>query len=319
MIRPDIVATCWTIAGTARPGDPSEASPIPATERVSAAAAAGCTGLGLVLADLEIVRDTIGFDALREHARSEGIAHLEVELVTDWWLDPDAAWHRDAELLFEAASVLGSPFVKIGPPPGEALPSLEPLVAPLRRLADEADRAGTRLALEPLPFAGIESLPRGAELIRAAGHGGVGLIVDYWHVFRAGTSLPELAASLEPAMVLGVEIDDADAHPEPGRSLFEDTRDNRRYPGEGDQDVVGFVRTMSDLGFEGPWGVEILSREHRELSLDEGLARAVRRTRECLEAAEDPRLAPVREKLPDLGTDPHVPFVPRRPGGPLTD
>lgn len=285
MIRNDIVATCWTTAGNVRPGDPSEASAIPVAERVSAAAEAGCMGLGLVLDDLEIVRDTIGFDALREHAHSQGIEHLEVELVTDWWLDRDAAWHRDAELLFDAASALGSPFVKIGPPSGQALPSVDPLVAPLRRLADEAVRAGTRLALEPLPFAGVESLPRGAELIRAAGHEGAGLIVDFWHVFRAGTSLPELAASLEPAMVLGVEIDDADADPEPGRTLFEDTRDNRRYPGEGDQDVVGFIRTMADLGFEGPWGVEILSREHRRLPLDEGLARAVRRTRECLAAA----------------------------------
>lgn len=286
MIHEDIVATCWTTAGAARPADPNEASDIPALERVAAAAAAGCTGLGFVLADLEVVRDTIGFAALREAALGLGIEHIEVELVNDWWKDPeDSPWRSSWQLLLDAAVALRSPFIKIGPPPGDPVPSLAPLLGPLRALADEAAAAGTAVALEPLPFAGIESIPRGAELIRAARHPAAGLIVDFWHVFRAGTGLEELAASLEPAMILGVEIDDADAESEPGRTLFEDTRDNRRYPGEGAQDVVGFVRTLAELGFAGPWGIEMLSEEHRALPLSAGLERAVSSTRRCLRAA----------------------------------
>lgn len=135
--------------------------------------------------------------------------------------------------------------------------------------------------MEPLPFAGIESIPRGAELMALVDHEAAGLVVDFWHVFRAGTSLAELASVLDPRTILAVEIDDAYDAVAGGATLFEDTRDHRCYPGEGDQDVVGFLRTLWDLGFTGPWGVEILSTEHRAAPLEEGLERAVRTTRDC--------------------------------------
>ena len=113
----DLVATCWTTAGTAVPDGPSERSPFPATDRVSAAAEAGFVGLGFVVDDLEVVRDTIGFDALRSHADAVGIRHLEVELVKDWWRDPeDVPWRARWDLLRDAARAFGSPMVKIAHP-----------------------------------------------------------------------------------------------------------------------------------------------------------------------------------------------------------
>ncbi|ROP72853.1 sugar phosphate isomerase/epimerase [Curtobacterium sp. PhB115] len=286
-ISHDLVATCWTTSGTAVPDGPSERSSFSARDRVSAAADAGFTGLGFVVDDLEVVRDTIGFDALRAHADRLGIGHLEVELVKDWWRDPsDAPWRARWDLLRDAAQAFDSPMVKIAPPPAPTVASVEPYVGPFRRLADEAAAIGTRLALEPLPFAGISSLPQGSELVRAVDHPHAGLVVDSWHVFRAGTSLDELRRTLDPATVVGVEVNDADALPEAGRTLFEDTRDNRRYPGEGAQDVVGFFRTMAEVGWSGPWGVEMLSIEHRAKSLADALDAARDTTLRCIRLAE---------------------------------
>ncbi|WP_144715656.1 sugar phosphate isomerase/epimerase [Curtobacterium pusillum] len=286
-ISRDLVATCWTTAGTAVPDGPSERSSFSARERVSAAADAGFVGLGFVVDDLEVVRDTIGFDELRAHADRTGIRHLEVELVKDWWHDPEERpWRARWDLLRDAARAFGSPMVKVAPPPAPTVDSLEPFVGPFRRLADEAAEIGTRLALEPLPFAGISSLPQGSELVRVVDHPHAGLVVDSWHVFRAGTSLAELARTLDPTTVVGVEVNDADAEPQAGRSLFEDTRDNRRYPGEGAQDVVGFLRTMAELGWSGPWGVEMLSIEHRAKTLGDALDAARDTTLRCLDLAE---------------------------------
>lgn len=273
MTSRDLVATCWTSAGRVKPLDDPEISDRSALDRVNAVADSGWQGMGFVHGDLEVVRDTIGFDALVRAARSRGLDHLEVELASDWWLDPASVpWQPRWEMLLDAAEALGAAWIKVGTSFGGPAPDLSIFVEPLRRLADEASARGTRIALEPLPFSLIESMPRGAELMRLVDHEAAGLCVDYWHVFRAGTSLTELRETVDVSQIFGVEVSDADR--EVRGTLFEDTRDNRRYPGEGAQDVIGFVRTLAEMGYEGPWGVEILSNEHRALPIEEGLARA---------------------------------------------
>jgi sugar phosphate isomerase/epimerase len=41
--------------------------------------------------------------------------------------------------------------------------------------------------------------------------------------------------------------------------------------GEGSFDLTGLVRTLRDLGFDGPWGVEILSTSYRALPVAQAL------------------------------------------------
>lgn len=278
MTAPALVATCWTTAGTARPLDASEVASYSPLERVRAVADGGWTGLGFAHEDLERIRATTGFAVVAAAARDAGLTHVEVELVTDWW-GPPQSWRPRWELLLEAAQAFGSPFVKAGTEFSAPWADLSPLVDPLRRLAIEAADHGTRVALEPLPFSMVGSVPAGADLVRAVDHPGAGLAVDLWHVVRAGTTLAELEQCLTAGLVAAVELDDADA--DPVGTLFEDTRDRRRYCGEGAQDVRGFVEVLRRLGFPGPWGVEILSDEHRGLDLTAGLARARRTALSC--------------------------------------
>ena len=127
-------------------------------------------------------------------------------------------------------------------------------------------------------------MPQGADLIRAAGHPSAGLVVDFWHVFRGDTTLPELVECLDPNIVFGVELSDAQ-HQTVG-SLFEDTRDRRTLIGHGAQDVVGFIRAMREVDFDGPWGVEILSTEHRQRPLREALTVARDSALEVFEQAD---------------------------------
>ena len=169
---------------------------------------------------------------------------------------------------------------------GQPLDDLDFLVEPLRRLTAEAALRGTRIALEPMPFSMVGSVPAAADLMRKVDMPECGLVVDYWHVFRAGTTLDELSASLEADQIFGVELNDAAA--EVRGTLFEDTRDNRRLCGQGDQDVTGFIRALKSVGFKGPWGVEILSEEHRALPVKEALRAAHATTLACF-PADSPR------------------------------
>jgi sugar phosphate isomerase/epimerase len=265
MTRPQLVATAWTSAGDTSPMRVPATSPVPITERVAAVAEAGFTGLGFIADDLLAVRDTFGFSALRDLISDHGLTHVEIELIERWWVPRGEARnsYHVRELLFDAADHLAPAFIKIGSELGPPTRHPERLIEPLRQLGTQAAEHGTRVAIETMPFSIISTLPMGAEIVSAAAHPGIGLLLDAWHVFRAGTSLEELRAALAPELIFGVELDDA-AQALVG-THFEDTVNHRLLCGEGSFDLRGLVALLRDKGFDGPWGVEILSSSFRRL------------------------------------------------------
>jgi sugar phosphate isomerase/epimerase len=276
--EPQLVATAWTSAGDTSPMRVPATSPVPIAERVAAVAGAGFIGLGFVADDLRAVRDSMGFAALRDMIADHGLTHVEIELIERWWIPRGEAGdsYPVRDLLFEAADVLGPAFIKIGSELGPPTPHPELLIQPLRELATQAAEHGTRIAIETMPFSIISTVPMGAEIVSAAAHPGVGLLLDAWHVFRAGTTLEELRAALSPAMIFGVELDDAAT--EMVGSQFEDTVNHRLLCGEGSFDLRGLVAVLRDKGFDGPWGVEILSSSFRRLPVAQAVKLAAEST-----------------------------------------
>ncbi|MCW0212603.1 MAG: sugar phosphate isomerase/epimerase [Pseudonocardia sp.] len=270
-----LVATSWTILGDVTPLDPSWVSPHPHAERIEILADLGWTGMGFTQDELALARDAGILKDLRRLLEAGGITHVEVEFLTDWWCDGEAgdASRRTLDVLLDAADELGAAFIKIGTAFQEPIPDLSPLVEPLRRLGETAAGRGHRIVLEPAAVSMVESIPRGSELVTRADVENIGLLVDFWHVLRAGTTIEELLTTVPRGQVWAVEITDADAEPA-GGDLFADTVHNRRYAGDGAVDVPGLVAAMRALGFDGPWGVEILSDEHRRLPLADGMRRA---------------------------------------------
>ncbi|MEN9752411.1 MAG: hypothetical protein RL670_102 [Actinomycetota bacterium] len=281
---PSLIATCWTSAGNVAPLDESEVSPFDPIERIEAIGAAGWKGFGLGQDDLRHIEQTIGFERIYQRAQELGLNHIEVELGSGWWLPKTEPWHETWQLLLRAARGLKADFIKVGTTFGDMVDDVTPFVAPMRAIAEEAAAAGTRIALEPLPFALIATVPQGAELVAAVDHPAAGLCVDFWHIFRANTTLQELAAKVPIEKIFSVEL--SDAYNEIHGTLFEDTRDNRTLLGEGDQDVVGFINTLVAMGFQGLWGVEILSKAQRSKPLNEALQSAFNTSVKCFELAE---------------------------------
>lgn len=267
---PQLVATAWTSAGNTTPMRTPATSPVPIAERVAAVADAGYIGLGLIADDLLVIRDSIGFAALRDMVADAGLTHIEIELIERYV----------RALLFEAADALAPAFIKIGSDLGPRTAHPERLIQPLRELATQAVEHGTRIAIETMPFSVIPTVPMGAELIAATAHPAVGLLVDAWHVFRAGTSLDELAAALTPGMIFGVELNDAAV--DIVGTLFEDTVHNRLVCGEGSFDLRGLINLLRDNGFDGPWGVEILSTSFRALPVNQAVKLAAESARTVL-------------------------------------
>lgn len=276
-----LLATCWTTAGAANPLPGDQRSPIPVRERIEAAAAAGFQGLGLLHADLMPALDQHGVRGLRALLDDHGIVDLELELITAWWAAGPAREQSDRvrrELLV-AAEALGARHIKVAPDVTDGPWERDRWVAEFAALAAEAGEAGTRVGLEFLPWSNIKTVHDGLDLVRAAGHPAGGLIIDVWHTERAHTPPADLA-EVPLEYIVGVELSDADA--EQIGTLFEDTVHRRRLCGEGSFDLPAIIAALRTAGWHGPWGVEILSDQHRKTPLGQAVADAFRTARALL-------------------------------------
>ena len=272
---PKLIATSWTALGDVTPLDKSWVSDIALPERLAILVEQGWSGIGFTQDELAIARDQDNFAAMRRQVEAAGIDHVEVEFLSDWWCDGAAgeASRRHLDVLLDGAEALGAAFIKIGTAFDEPIDDLEPLVAPLRRVCELAAARGQRIVFEPAAVSMVDTVPKGSDLISRAEMANCGLLVDFWHVLRAGTTAADLLGTVPHGQVWAVELTDADREPA-GDSLLEDTVNHRRYCGEGTIDIPALVAAMRELGFDGAWGVEILSTEHRALPLADGLRRA---------------------------------------------
>jgi sugar phosphate isomerase/epimerase len=61
----------------------------------------------------------------------------------------------------------------------------------------------------------------------------------------------------------------------------------RRLPGEGEFPIVEYVAVCRELGYDGPWGVEVLSEELRNLPIEQIFERAYETTSAQLTLARE--------------------------------
>jgi len=172
--------------------------------------------------------------------------------------------------------------------PGAPIPGKPAHLRRFERLIAEAADRGVAVALEPTATSRLASLAAAVDFVRSINNPSAGLCLDLWHLRRVATTNEELAAALPIDRVLVVEL--ADGADDVVGSLAEDNVERRLAPGLGALDAAGFAATMHELGWRGPWGVEIMSRVHRRLPVDVALRDARSATLRCLDEA-DARLA----------------------------
>ncbi|HEV7975332.1 sugar phosphate isomerase/epimerase [Amycolatopsis sp.] len=288
MVTPDLLATCWTSAGDVMPARTGDRSPIGIERRIKAVAAAGYRGFGLSHADLVAARDEIGLPRLADLFATHGLVHIELEVVDQWWATGPvrAASDRVRADLLAAAAVLGARHVKVGV--GVLGDRYDPAVLreSFAALASEAAEAGTRIALEACAFSSMPTLEPAVRLVTDVAHPGAGLLLDIWHIYRSGMDYRTMAAIVPAEYLFAVELDDGSAT-QLGSGL-DDTFDNRVLCGQGDFDVAAFIDAVAGLGYDGPWGVEMMSHNHRALEPEIAVAEAFDAARQCLTIRRKP-------------------------------
>lgn len=255
----------WTCAGI-YPGG-VEISRFGLRERVEAAAKAGFTGIGIWHADLAHTLASTSLAEARAILAGNGIRNVELEFLTDWFVGGErkAASDERKRLLLSAAEALagiGRVHLKVGDFERTPAP-FEKIVQSFALLCEEASDCGALVAFEFMASAMLGNLREARALVEAAGAPNGGLAIDITHVVDCGVAYDEIRA-LPPGTIVSVELNDGLLRENPAYDPGA-----RRFCGEGEFDLAGFVESVRAAGYAGPWAVEVFAPQLAGLPLAE--------------------------------------------------
>lgn len=246
-------------------------------EAIELARVSGFTGLAFDIHSVARMADEHGIAFVREQFARAGVRPAHWNLPVAWRADD--RWEADLREL-PALATLGhelgyartATFMPSGSDDRPYAENFAWHVERFRPIARVLADAGCRLGIEfigPKTYRAqfrhefIHTLPALLELIQAIGMGNVGLLLDSWHLYTSGGSIDDLDAITADDVVV-VHVNDAPA----GVARDDQIDTMRTLPMEtGVIDLPGFLRKLSNLGYQGPVMPEPFSRRLDELAM----------------------------------------------------
>ncbi len=280
MAEPELLALYWTVCGPAEVHIGREWSTFDWRDRCAHAARVGFSGLGLWHADIEHQLEGRTLDEMKAIFEDAGLKYLQLEFLQDFWLpagDPlRQASDARRRLLFETAATFGAHHIKVGNIPGTP-GELNQITEAFAELCEDArNHTDAKVVYEFMPFdVNVKTLDTAIALTVGAGAANGGLAIDTWHMAKLGIA-PEDLRRVPLEYLTWIELSDGQIEnmPDP----IDEVVNHRRLPGEGEFDVAAYVEVCREVGYPGPWGVEVLSEELRSLPIDEEFDRAYETT-----------------------------------------
>ena len=266
----ELLGLYWTISGPVVVHYGREWSLFSWEDRCSEAEKVGFAGLGIWHADLAHQLETTTLPEIKRVFDANGLTRLELEFIMDWFLDPDDGRRRESDktraLLFETAAALGAHHIKVGNIPGVPC-ELSKLTERFGELcADAAEHTDAKIVYEFMPFdVNVQTVDAACAVVEGAGASNGGLAIDTWHMSKLGIAPDELKR-IPLEYLTWIELSDGKLAN--SDDLIDETINHRRLPGEGEFDIPAYVRACVEHGYDGPWGVEVLSEELRNNSID---------------------------------------------------
>ncbi|MGZ4214760.1 MAG: sugar phosphate isomerase/epimerase family protein, partial [Solirubrobacteraceae bacterium] len=206
--------------------------------------------------------------------------YLQVEFLADFFVAPGDPLREDSDkrrkLLFDTAATFDAHHIKVGNIPGTPC-ELDALVESFAELCqDAADHTNAKVAYEFMPFdVNVNTLDTALKLATESNQPNGGLAIDTWHMAKLGIPPDELKR-IPPQYLTWVELSDGQF--ENMEDPIDEVVNHRHLPGEGEFDIPGYVEACREVGYEGPWGVEVLSEALRALPIEEEFQRAYETT-----------------------------------------
>jgi sugar phosphate isomerase/epimerase len=277
----ELLGLYWTISGPVEVHTGREWSLFDLRDRCAQAARVGFSGIGIWHADLEhMLAEGTTLAEMRSLLDGHGLRHLELEFLGDWFLDPGderrTVSDRTRALLWEAASVLPAHHVKVGNLAGTKCELSRMVEAYGELCADAAEHVDAKIVYEFMPYdAVVNTLDAALAVVEGADAPNGGLAIDTWHLGKLDLE-PEELRRIPPRFVSWVELSDGPYGI--AEEWLDEVINRRKLPGEGEFPLRDYIRVFRELGYEGPWGVEVLSEELRSLPIEQIFDRAYETT-----------------------------------------
>ncbi len=257
----------WTTAGIF-PGQ-GEISRFDFRDRVEESAKAGFRGIGIWHADLEHILQYRTLKEMKRILDDNGMKHIELEFINDWFLDGARKSESDSrkKRLFEASEILHAKHIKVGDFYNSSCPMLH-MIESFAALCQEAEKYGATIGFEIMGCAVINNIKDALTMVETAGAKNGGLIIDIYQVANLGMTYEEIS-SIPLKYLTNVELNDGFF---PGNPNHDPS--NRNFCGEGEYDIKGLINCMNNMGYAGPWGVEVISEKLALLPLREMSSKA---------------------------------------------
>jgi sugar phosphate isomerase/epimerase len=278
--RDDLIALYWTTSGPVEVHFGREWSLFSLRERCEQAARVGFQGIGIWHADLEHLLETQSLAELARILDEFGLDQLELEFLGDWFLDPADERRRASDerraLLFGAAAELPAHHIKVGNITGTEC-ELERIVEAFGELcADAARYSDAKVVYEFMPYdVQVSDVDTALALVEGADAPNGALAFDTWHLGKLRLEPHELRR-IPPRFFGWVELSDGPY--EYAEDRLDEVINRRQLPGEGEFPISDYVAVCRELGYDGPWGVEVLSEELRNLPIEQIFDRAYETT-----------------------------------------
>ncbi|MGO9499323.1 MAG: sugar phosphate isomerase/epimerase family protein [Solirubrobacteraceae bacterium] len=276
----ELVALYWTVSGPVEVHVGREWSLFPWRDRCAEAAKVGFKGIGLWHADVSHQLESTTLKEMAKVFKDAGLKYLEVEFLAEFWVDKGEPARTESDRLrkqlFETAAAFDAHHIKVGNIPGTPC-ELDKLIEAFTELCqDAANHTDAKVVYEFMPFdVNVNTLDTALELVQGAAEPNGALAIDTWHMGKLGISPADLKR-IPPEYLGWVELSDGQYEnmPDP----IDEVVNHRKLPGEGEFDTPGYVEACQRLGYEGPWGVEVLSEELRNLPIEDEFKRAYETT-----------------------------------------
>jgi len=142
----------------------------------------------------------------------------------------------------------------------------------IRDICDLGARHGISFYLEGLAWTPVRTLEQLVEIITEVDRSNLGIVVDFWHLWTAGTTADDIAR-LDGSVIACVHF--CDALDEPGGGGDPRQAGRNVWPGNGLIPLREWVDAIRSTGFDGWWSCELLGPLFWEME-PEALARAAR-------------------------------------------